>query len=86
MLFYLDASIYKAVLRSFTKARLQVILDVGIEVPAHAAGSTHELRAEFDVDGAAGALPRQREALLLRRQHVLRDLLQLQVVDAMREL
>lgn len=71
VLLYLDTSIYDVIFCSCTITRLQVILDVGIEVPAHAAGSTHELRAEFDVDGAAAPLPRQREALLLRHQHVL---------------
>ncbi|TNN42100.1 hypothetical protein EYF80_047714 [Liparis tanakae] len=55
-----------------------VVLDVGVEVPAQAAGPAHELRAELDVDGAAAALPRQREAALLRHQHVLRDALHLQ--------
>ena len=70
----------------FTITRLQVVLDVGVEVPTQAAGPAHELRAEFDVDGAAASLPGQREAVLLRHQNVLGDLLQLQVVDVMRQL
>lgn len=71
---------------ALTVARLQVVLDVSVEVTTQAAGPAHELRAEFDVDGAAAPLPGQREAALLRHQHVLRDLLQLQVMDVMRQL
>lgn len=69
-----------------TIARLQVILGVGVEVTTQAAGSAHKFWAEFDVDGAASSLPRQREAVLLRHQYVLWDLLQLQVMDVMRQL
>lgn len=70
----------------FTVTRLQVVLDVSVEVPTQAAGSSHELWAEFDVDGAAASLPGQREAVLLRHQDILRDLLQLQVMDVVRQL
>lgn len=73
-------------MKIFTITRLQVVLDVSVEVPTQAAGSTHKLWAEFDVDGAAAPFPSQREAVLLRHQNVLRDLLQLQVVDVMRQL
>lgn len=70
----------------FTVTRLQVILDVGVKVSTQAAGSAHELWAELDVNGATASVPGQREAVLLGHQDVLRDLLQLQVVDVMREL
>lgn len=40
-----------------TVARLQVVLDVSIEVTAQAAGPAHVLRAEFDVNGSAASLP-----------------------------
>lgn len=69
-----------------TVTRLQVVLDVSVEVSTQAAGSANELGAELDIDGAAASLPGQCEGLLLHHQHVLRDLLQLQVVDAMRQL
>lgn len=69
-----------------TITRFQVILDVGVEVSTQATGSAHKLWAEFDVDGAAASLPGQREAVLLRHQNVLGDLLQLQVMDVMRQL
>lgn len=71
LLLYINASIRDVIFCSFTITRLQVILDVGVEIPTHAAGSTYKLRAELDVNGAAASLPRQREALLLRHQHVL---------------
>lgn len=71
VLLYSNTSSYDVIFCSCTVTRLQVVLDVGVEVPAHAAGSTHQLWAEFDVDGAAAPLPRQSEALLLRHQHVL---------------
>lgn len=70
----------------FTITRLQVVLDVCVEVPTQAAGSAHKLGAEFDVNGAAASLPGQREAVLLRHQNILRDVLQLQVMDVMRQL
>lgn len=86
VLIYLNTSICDVIFCSCTIAGRQVVLDISVEVPTHAAGPTHELWAEFDVDGAAAALPGQGEARLLRHQHVLRDLLQQQVVDAVRKL
>lgn len=69
-----------------TIAGLQVILNISIEIATQAAGSAHKLWAELDVDGAAASFPGQSEALLLRHHNVLRDLLQLQVVDVVRQL
>lgn len=84
--YHLNTSTYGVSGCGFTITCLQVILGVGIEIPAHAAGPPHELGAELDVNGPAAPLPRQGEALLLRHQHVLGDLLQLQVVDVVRQL
>lgn len=70
----------------FTKAGLQVILDVGVKVATQAAGSAHKFWAELDVDRATASIPGQGEAELLRCQHVVRDLLQPQLVDVMGQL
>lgn len=70
----------------FTVTSLQVIRDVSVKVSTQAAGSAHKLWAELDVNGATAPLPGQREAMLLCHQNILWDLLQLQVVDVMREL
>lgn len=67
-----------------TIAGLQVILNICVEVSAQTTGSSHKLWAEFDVDGATASVPGQGEAVLLRHQDVLRDLLQLQVMDVVR--
>ena len=77
---------YVAEIIHLTVARLQVVLDVSVEVATQAACSAHKLRTEFYVNGATVSLPGQREALRLRHQHVLGDLLQLQVMDVMRQL
>ncbi|KAG7242753.1 hypothetical protein INR49_020128 [Caranx melampygus] len=69
-----------------TIAGLQVVLNVCVEVTAQTTGSSHKLWAEFDVDGATASIPGQREAVLLRHQDILRDLLQLQVMDVVRQL
>lgn len=70
----------------FTKAGLQVIPDVCVKVATQATGSTHEFWAELDVDRATASVPGQGEAELLCCQHVVRDLLQPQLVDVMRQL
>lgn len=51
--------------KDHTIARLQVILDVCIEISTHATGSAHKLWAELDVDRTAASVPGQCEALML---------------------
>lgn len=70
----------------FTKAGLQVIPDIGVKVATQAAGSAHKFWAELDVDRATASVPGQGEAELLRYQHVMRDPLQPQLMDVMRQL
>lgn len=68
-----------------TVAGAEVVLYVCVEVPTKTAGLSHELRTQFDVNGASESVPGQSEAVL-RRQSVVCDPLQHQVVHVVGQL
>ena len=70
---------------SHTVAGFEVILDIGVEVATQTTGSPHKLWAEFDVDRPTVSVPGQGEALLSGHQDIVGDLLQLQVMDVVRQ-
>lgn len=60
-------------------------MDISVEVATQTTGSPHKLWAEFDVDRTTVSIPGQSEALLLGHQNIVGDLLQLQVMDVVRQ-
>ena len=70
---------------SRTVAGSEVILDVSVKVATQTTRSPHKLWAEFDVDRATVSIPGQSEALLPGHQNIVGDLLQLQVMDVVRQ-
>ena len=70
---------------SHTVAGFEVVLDVSVKVATQTTGSSHKLWAEFDVDRATVSIPGKSEAFVPGHQNIVGDMLQLQVMDVVRQ-
>lgn len=69
-----------------TIAGFQIILNICIEVATQPTGTTNKFWIHLNIDGATTALPCQHENLMLWYQDVVRDPLQLNIMNIMWEL